>query len=139
MKVAIDTSILVAAMVATEAYHPQCAALLDCGGIGFYAHGLSEAFGTLTGGRMAFRMGANRVAEMMGEDYLPCLSVITLTPAEMLRSMRECEARGVRGAAIFDFHHLVAARKAGAARIYTLNLAHFQSFHRVGDPEIVHP
>ena len=139
MNLVIDTSVLVAAMVATEPSHHQCAELLDRGGIGFYAHGLSEAFSTLTGGRMEFRMGANRVADMIGEDYLPCLSVITLTPTEMLRSLRECEARGVRGAAIFDFHHLVAARKAGATRIYSLNLTHFQSFHRAGDPEILLP
>lgn len=35
--------------------------------------------------------------------------------------------------------HLVAARKAKAARLYTLNVANFRSFHRPGDPEIVHP
>lgn len=57
----------------------------------------------------------------------------------MLRGMRECEARGIRGAAIFDFHHLVAARQAKATRLYALNVTHFRAFHRAGGLEIAHP
>jgi hypothetical protein len=45
----------------------------------------------------------------------------------------------LRSGAIYDYLHLVAARKAGAARLYTLNVSDFRSFHRPGDPEIVHP
>ena len=84
-------------------------------------------------------MKTNEFVELIEEDYVPALAILTLTPTEMLRSMRECEARGVRGAAIFDFHHLVAARKAKAPRLYTLNVAHFRAFHRPGDPEIMRP
>ena len=84
-------------------------------------------------------MPAHELVALIEEDYLPSLSIVTLTPAEMLRGMRECEARGVRGAAIFDFQHLAAARKAKATRFYTLNVAHFRAFHRPGDPEITHP
>ena len=53
--------------------------------------------------------------------------------------MGESQSRGVRGGAIHDYLHLVAARKVGAQRFYTLNVSDFQSFHRQGDPEIVHP
>jgi hypothetical protein len=45
----------------------------------------------------------------------------------------------VRGGGIYDYLHLVAARKAKAARIYTLNLSNFRAIYRPGDPEIVHP
>ena len=67
------------------------------------------------------------------------LEVVTLTPTEMLRAMRESHARGVRGGAIFDYLHLVAARKAKARRLYTLNVSNFRSFHRPGDPDVLHP
>ena len=67
------------------------------------------------------------------------LEVVTLTPAEMLKAMRESQPRGVRGGAIFDYLHLVAARKARAKRLYTLNVANFRSFHRSGDPDVLHP
>jgi hypothetical protein len=57
----------------------------------------------------------------------------------MLQAMRAAESRGARGGALFDFLHLVAARQARATRLYTLNISNFLSFHRNGDPEIVHP
>lgn len=135
----IDTSVLVAAMVATESHHVRCARLLDKSDVGMYAHGLAETFSTLTGGRRAFRMSSSAASMVIEEDYAPCLSITTLTPTEMLRAMREAESRGVRGGGVFDYLHLVAARKARAAQFYTLNTSNFRAFHRPGDPEIVSP
>jgi predicted nucleic acid-binding protein len=135
----IDTSVLVAAIVATEAHHDECDRLLDKPDLGMFAHGLAETFSTLTGGRRAFRMPASTASLVIEEDYVPCLTITSLTPAEMLRAMREAESRGVRGGGLFDYLHVVAARKAKAARIYTLSVSNFRALHRAGDPEIVHP
>lgn len=135
----IDTSVLVAAMVADEDSHAECDALLDAGSLGIFTHGLVETFSTLTGGRSAFRMSADDAATILEEDFAPSLEVISLTPIETLRAMRESKQRGVRGGAIFDYLHLVAARKAKAKRLYTLNVSNFRAFHRPGDPDIVHP
>ncbi len=139
MSAFIDTSVLVAAIVATETHHDACDRLLDAEDLGMYSHGLAETFSTLTGGRQAFRMAASLAATVIEEDYLPCLSIAMLTPVEMFRAMNEAYSRGVRGGAIFDYLHLVAARKARAERLYTLNLARFRAFHRPGDPEIAQP
>ena len=139
MSACIDSSVLVAAVVATEKYHAECDALLDAKGTAIYAHGLVEVFNTLTGGRKPFRMPAAAAVSVIEDDYAPYLSIINLTPSEILCAMRECESRGVRGGAIFDYLHLAAARKAKAAQFYTLNIAHFRAFHRTGDPEIAHP
>ena len=135
----IDTSVLVAAIVADEDCHEECDRLLDAGPLGILTHGLVETFSTLTGGRRAFRMSADAAVTVMEEDYLPSLEAVSLTPSETLRAMRECQPRGVRGGAIFDYLHLVAARKAKAKRLYTLNLSHFRAFQRPGDPEVLHP
>lgn len=135
----IDTSVLVAAMIEHEGFHGPCRALVAQGEESMYAHGIMETFSTLTGGKKVFRLSAAVAAELLDDHFIPRLTITTLTPVEMLRAMREAEARGVRGGAIFDFLHLVAARKAKAARFYTLNIAHFRAFHRTGDPEIVHP
>lgn len=48
---AVDSSILVAALVESEPDHDACTRLLNRGGLLVYAHGLSEAFSSLTGGR----------------------------------------------------------------------------------------
>ena len=135
----IDTSVLVAAMVADEPHHTACGRLLDSGKMGIYAHGIAETFSTMTGGRKAFRLTADSTMEILEEDFLPCLEVASLTTAEMIKAMRGAQERGVRGGAIFDYLHLMAARKAKATRFYTLNLSHFRAFHRHGDPQIVHP
>ena len=135
----VDTSVLVAAIISGEEHHDACDKLMNRRDLGIYAHGLAETFSTLTGGRRSIQMSAVLAAQIIEEDYVPQLSVTTLTPSEMLRAMRDAQARGVRGGGIFDYLHLVAARKAKARRIHTLNVSNFRAFHRAGDPEIVHP
>jgi predicted nucleic acid-binding protein len=135
----IDTSVLVAAMIESEDFHEPCRAVVVKGEANMYSHGITETFSTLTGGKKTFRLSAAVAAEFLDDHFVPRLTISTLTPTEILRAMREAETRGVRGGAIFDFLHLVAARKAKAARFYTLNIAHFRAFHRSGDPEIAHP
>jgi hypothetical protein len=73
------------------------------------------------------------------DHFVPKLAIVTLTHVEILRALREAEPRGVRGGAIFDYLHLVAARKGRARRLFTLNLSNFQAFWRDGDPEIMLP
>jgi hypothetical protein len=96
-------------------------------------------FSSLTGGRSGYRIPAHQVVELIESSIMPYVQVATLSSKEMIYAMQETESRGVRGAAIFDFLHLVAARKAKATRLYTLDVTDFRSFHRPGDPEIVHP
>lgn len=135
----IDTSVLVAATTEAEPHFAECRPLVAKGDCHIYAHGLAETFSTLTGGRKNFRLSAAVVSAMLGDHFIPRLSITTLTPAEMLRAMHDAESRGVRGGAIFDYLHLVAARKGKAVRLYTLNVSNFRSFHREDDPQIVHP
>lgn len=135
----IDASVLVAAVVATEAFHTECDRLLDRDDLGMFAHGIAESFSALTGGRKGFRMPASLAASVLEEDYVPRIHATTLTSSELLRAMREAETRGVRGGGIFDYLHLVAARKAKAAKFFTLNISNFRACHRREDPEIVHP
>jgi hypothetical protein len=90
---------LVAAAVAAESHHAACSRLLDHGEVGIYVHGLAECFSTLTGGRKAFRLSPQQAAEILEDDYVPLRHIRTLTPGETLRSIRECQSRGVQGAA----------------------------------------
>lgn len=57
----------------------------------------------------------------------------------MVAAPSDCERRGVRGGAAFDWLHRAAARKAGAERVVTLNLRDFQSLRRPGDPRVEAP
>lgn len=139
MKGLIDTSVLVAAIYSEEQHHDACADLLDQEGLSISSHGINETFATLTGGRRSIRMTASAAITLLESDYLPGIGLVTLPPRQQLAALRDAESRGVRGGAVFDYMHLVAARHAKATRLYTLNLSHFQAFRREGDPEIVHP
>ena len=136
----LDSSILVAAVTDIEPYHEPCAALLlGKTPLRVRPHALAETFSALTGGRLALRLSATTAARLIEVNILPRVSLADLTAAELMRALRDSEARGVRGGAIHDYLHLATARKVKAESLYTINVRHFRAFHRPGDPEIVHP
>jgi len=139
MKAAVDSSVLVAALDGGDPDHEACRKLLLAEKLHARPHALSETFSTLTGGRLAIRISAEDAAKILRQQMAPRLKISELSESDLLEAFDESQRRGVRGGAIYDFLHLVAARKAGAKKFYTLNLDDFRSFHRSGDPEIAQP
>lgn len=134
-----DSTVLVASLVPDDPDHEACDRLIAAGGLCIQLHAIAETFATLTSGRENFRIDPATAAEAIEQSILPFVRTVALSAADFLRAAKEARSRGVRGGAIHDFLHLAAARKAKAARVHTLNVRHFQAFHRPGDPEIVHP
>src|SRR5437870_1969909 len=99
---ALDSSVLVAAMVEIEPHHKACDALLDRAGVRVFGHALVETFNILTGGRAGFRIPAQDAAELIEKSILPYVEVVALSLREMMVAMKDAQPRGVRGAAIFD-------------------------------------
>lgn len=91
------------------------------------SHAFAEVFSTLTGGRLGFRSQPEDAAKICREmaNNLDC---VELNFQETLDALDKARRYGVRGGLIHDFLHAVAARKAGADKIYTLNLDDFRSF-----------
>lgn len=139
MKSALDSSVIVSALCAGDPDHEACRKVLLARRYSVFAHVFAETFSTLTGGRLGFRIPASVAAELLRQQIAPKLSNILLDESDLLTAFEEAEIRGVRGGAIYDYLHLIAARKAGAKQFYTLNLSDFLSFHRPGDPEILSP
>jgi predicted nucleic acid-binding protein len=139
MKSAIDTTVIVAALCAGNPDHEACRKVLFSARHSVLAHAYAETFSTLTGGRLGFRVPASDAARLLRQQIEPKLRNVHLDAADLIDSFEEAEARGVRGGAIYDYLHLVAARKAGAKQFHTLNASDFLSFHRPGDPEILTP
>ena len=139
MKSALDSSVIVSALCAGDPDHDACRKVLLSGRHSVLAHAFTETFSTLTGGRLGFRVPASDAASLLRQQVAPKLRNVHLDADELLAAFDQAEARGVRGGAIYDYLHLVAARKAGAKRFHTLNLSDFLSFHRPGDPEILSP
>lgn len=85
------------------------------------------------------RVDADVAAKMIRESIVPCVEVVELTLDEVMDSQGGARKQGVRGGGIYDYMHLVAARKVGAEILYTINLGDFHHLHREGDPEIRRP
>jgi predicted nucleic acid-binding protein len=139
MTALLDTSIVVASLDPDEPHHVACDLLVARGGHVLFAHGLAEAFSILTGGRHGRRLAAAKAAALLDASVLPFVSLVTLSGRETLAALKGCEARGVRGGAVYDWLHLVAARKAGATRLITLDGRDFRAIVRPGDPAIELP
>ncbi|MEO5913370.1 MAG: PIN domain-containing protein [Luteolibacter sp.] len=139
MKSALDSSVIIAALCDGFPEHEACRKALLSGRHSVLPHAFAETFSTLTGGRLGFRLPASDASDLIRKRLVPKLRCIAFDADDLLATFDEAQARGVRGGAIYDYLHLAAARKAGAKRFFTLNLADFHSFHRPGDPEILSP
>jgi predicted nucleic acid-binding protein len=135
----LDTSVILASLDPDESHHAACDQLVAAGGCSTYVHALAETFSILTGGRQGRRLSAAVAAQLVEQSVLPYVQVQSLSGAELMAALAECEARGVRGGAIYDWLHLAAARQAGAQAFYTLDLRDFQSLAHPGDPRIEQP
>jgi predicted nucleic acid-binding protein len=139
MSALLDSSVLVAALASDELKHAECLAILLKGGNCIYSHALLETFSTLTGGKLGVRVTADFAARMLSETVLPRVAVIEVSSAENVAALATAQARGVRGGGVYDYMHLVAARKANASVIHTLNRDDFLHLRREDDPEIQVP
>lgn len=139
MSAFLDSSVLVAALAPDETQHADCLALLLKGGNCIYSHALLETFSTLTGGKLGVRVTPDLAAQMLSETILPRVSVIELSSAEIVDALRVAQSRGVRGGCVYDYMHLLAAKKGNTSVIYTLNMDDFQHLRRGDDPEVQYP
>lgn len=135
----LDSSAILASLDPDEAAHAVCDRLITQGGHLIYVHALAETFSILTGGQRTPRVDADDAVRLLRESVLPFVKTIILTEKDVMEALDDVRARGVRGGAVYDYLHLVAARKAGAARLITLDLRHFQALVRPGDPQVVAP
>lgn len=139
MRALLDSSVLVAALAPDQDRHAECLALLMEGESAVYSHACLETFSTLTGGKLGVKVGADLAARLLSETVLPRVHVIELGIEELLAALHLTRQQGVRGGGVYDYMHLVAARKAEADILYTIHLSDFQHLHREGDPELRRP
>jgi predicted nucleic acid-binding protein len=139
MTLLLDTSVVIASLDADEPHHAACDQLLSAGGHRLFAHALAETFSILTGSRMGRRLGPDTAADLIESAVLPFVELVHLTGRETMAALSEAPRRGARGGAIYDWLHLVAARKAGVDALVTLDHRDFEALARPGDPTVRTP
>lgn len=139
MTALLDTSVILASLDPDEPAHESCDALLAQGGHRIYVHALAESFSILTGGRSARRLDAAVAVQLLQESVLPFIKAVTLTGKEVMAALMGARERDVRGGAVYDYLHLTAAKKAGVAKLVTLERRNFLALAKSGDPRIEVP
>jgi predicted nucleic acid-binding protein len=135
VKAFFDTSVLVGAFYGDHPRHTACLRLLEDASKKTHfcaAHAVAELYAVMTrlpaGPRITPEQGLLFVENV--RDYF---SVITLSAAEQFEAAAEAARRGLGGAKVYDLLTLKCAAKAGAERVYALNLAEFT---RLAPPEL---
>lgn len=131
MKILIDTSVLVAALVDSHpAYarsRPHLAAAsqrkFECL---VAAQTLAEAFATLTRLAVSPRIAPAQADSLLQEDVRPHVTVVALSADDYWAVLNSQARLGLAGGTVYDALLLRAARKARADRILTLNRLHFR-------------
>ena len=85
---------------------------------------------------MGIRVDADVAAKLIRESIVPWVTFLELSVDEILEAQSSARKQGVRGGGVYDYMHLVAARKVKADILYTINFSDFEHLHREGDPEI---
>jgi predicted nucleic acid-binding protein len=93
-------------------------------------HTLAEVFSTLTGGNLAFRLGADEAAKTVA-NLASDLDFEDLSATDVLKALKEGRKKGVRGGRIHDYLHAVAAEKSGARKLLTLDRNDFNDLTTV--------
>jgi predicted nucleic acid-binding protein len=137
MKVFLDTSVLISAVVKQHVAHERAFAVLerihgqkDEGIIS--AHSLAEMYAVLTKLPPPYRHTSEQALLSIEENVLKHFKTIHLVGSEYAALLREAAAFKIQGGTIYDALLLKSATKAGVVAIYTLNLKHFQA---IASPE----
>ncbi len=143
MRVALDTSIIVAASVLGHRDGERAAVWLDAARRGdiaaaVSAHALAETWATLTALPVEPRVPAATARTLLGR-LREHVEVLELGEADYDAAMERCAASGLRSDAIYDALHLLAAERWGADRLLTFNTRDFVRLSAVGGPAILAP
>jgi len=132
MKVFLDTSVLVSAVLKQHMFHERSFDVLNSvlcrknEGL-ISSHSLAEMYSVLTRLPSPYRHTLEQALLSIEENVLKHFKTISLLGSEYAAFLREAAASGVQGGAIYDALLLKCAVKSGADRICTLNLKHFQT------------
>jgi predicted nucleic acid-binding protein len=132
MKVFLDTSVLVAAVVTKHEHHGRAYTILDRVQNGrdeghISGHCMAEMYSVLTKLPPPFRHTPEHALLSLEENVVKYFQITALRPNEYAPLIREAALSGIQGGTIYDAIFPKCAAKSGAETIWTFNLRHFQN------------
>ena len=129
MRVFLDTSVLIAAVVSKHDSHTRAFPLLERvqngKDEGFVAgHSLAEMYAILTKLPPPYRHAPEQALLSIEENVLKHFKISNLTDRDYASLVREAAVAGIQGGTIYDAVLLKCAEKSNPDRIFTLNHKH---------------
>jgi predicted nucleic acid-binding protein len=143
MKVAFDTSVLVAAMVEPHPLHARALIWIESVSTRKAAgqcswHAVAECWSVLT--RLPLEPPISPAfAAVAIESLIKRVRPLEIGPSTYREAVRRCSERGLRSGALFDALHLVSAEEGHANAFVTFNPADFERLVVEASPLIVVP
>lgn len=144
MKILLDSSVLVAAMVEAHPDHARCLPWLQKAtvrsvALAVAAHSLAETFAVLTRLPLRPRVAPATAEALLRENVLARTQVVALSAADYRSVITAQAMRGLPGGSIYDALIARAAMKARVDRLVTLNQRDFLRVWPEGAERIVVP
>jgi predicted nucleic acid-binding protein len=143
MKVLLDTSVLVSAMLSDHVHHVHSQPWLAQAKGGAFeavvsAHSLAELYAVLTRLPRTPRISPAEASELILEN-VASYTVVALTGADYKKLIEDLAKIGVSGGAVYDAVIAQAAQLAKVDLLLTLNVNHFQRVWPAGASQVGSP
>lgn len=143
MRVAFDTSVLVAALVEGHPFHARAWCWLEAAAGGEIDaecswHAVAETWSVLTRLPLDPPVGP-ALARLAIDRLLENVEPVELGAAEYRLAIVRCAGRNLRSGALFDALHLASAEARGTDCLATFNPVDFERLRAEGSPPVVVP
>ncbi len=144
MKIAFDTSVLVAALLQAHQHHQRAIVWLEAIAEerfegAFSRHALAETWSVLTRIPLKPRLSGEEALQALDRLQERGFTAIDLPGEVYDTALQRCADAGLSSGAVFDALHLVAAERAEADLLLTFNVKDFLRLVGEGSPPILAP
>lgn len=144
MKILLDTSVLVAALVEPHPQHPRALPWLKKAKaqeieLAVSSHTIAELYAVLSTLPVSPRISPGLAWRLIHESVVPSATVVSLSSSDYLTTVKRLSDIGLSGGAVYDALIVKAAQKSEAARILTFNVNDFKRIWPEGASRIAAP
>ena len=143
MRVLLDTSVLVPALVPALPQHEKAAphlesALREETGLILSAHALAECYASLTALPISPQVTPGQARRLIEENVARAAEeIVELGPTDYLSALRRMTDLGLESGAVYDALHVACAEKASVEELRTFNGRDFRRMPPEGPIELV--
>jgi predicted nucleic acid-binding protein len=144
MRILVDTSVLVAALVQPHPLHERALLWFKKGAAKQFeliisSHTFAELYAVFTTLPVSPRITPAVAWRLIHENIEPISSVVSLSTSDYFSTIKRIRDLGLPGAIIYDALILRAAQKSRVEQVLTFNVKDFRRISSGGDPQIFEP